>query len=298
MRTQKVDAYNSRPTSGVSNEYPTPAASFKQPALHIIQGVRNSGKSYLASQILEQAHRDKTFDVVYIITPSFLSNKAYFGKYIREEDVFEPTRGSVEAVIQRVEADRDEWEAFLQQQKQYEQYRRKIHSNDLLGDHELLAYWQHGFLQGSEPKWKYGKPQAPRSLLILDDVLGSPAISQSSGLTRIATLNRHIAPLKEAHSHRSACGLGCMILTQTYRMQSGLGRALRENVSLLTVFKNKQEKQLDVIRDELASVVDVELFNKAYEYATKERFGNLTVDFAPKKPEFQFRKNLNEFIIF
>ena len=81
-------------------------------------------------------------------------------------------------------------------------------------------------------------------------------------------------------------------------MQSGLGRALRENVSLLTVFKNKQEKQLDVIRDELASVVDVELFNKAYEYATKERFGNLTVDFAPKKPEFQFRKNLNEFIIF
>jgi hypothetical protein len=90
MRTQKVDAYNSRPTSGVSNEYPTPPASFKQPALHIIQGVRNSGKSYLASQILEQAHRDKTFDVVYIITPSFLSNKAYFGKYIREEDVFEP----------------------------------------------------------------------------------------------------------------------------------------------------------------------------------------------------------------
>ena len=54
-----------------------------------------------------------------------------------------------------------------------------------------------------------------KSLLILDDCLGSPAILQSSGLTKCATLNRHLSPLKEPHSNRSACGLAVIILSQT-----------------------------------------------------------------------------------
>ena len=53
-----------------------------------------------------QAKNDKTFDVVYIITPSFNSNRAYFGKYIRPENVFDPTSASIQQVIDRVEADR------------------------------------------------------------------------------------------------------------------------------------------------------------------------------------------------
>jgi len=36
----------------------------------------------------------------------------------------------------------------------------------------------------------------------------------------------------------------------------------------------------------------------AYEYATKDRFGNLLVSFAPKCPTQTFRKNLNELIVF
>ena len=58
----------------------------------------------------------------------------------------------------------------------------------------------------------------------------------SSGLTKIATLNRHIAPLNETHSNRSACGLAVIILTQSYKCQNGISRILRENLSLLTLF--------------------------------------------------------------
>ena len=81
-------------------------------------------------------------------------------------------------------------------------------------------------------------------------------------------------------------------------MNNGISRVLRENVSLLTLFKNKQQKQMDAIKEELANVVDIETFNKAYEYATNEKYGNLTIDFNPKDNKYRFRKNLNELIIF
>lgn len=55
---------------------------------------------------------------------------------------------------------------------------------------------------------------------------------------------------------------------------------------------------MDAIKEELANVVDESLFKIAYDYATKEKFGNLTVDFRPKCPTKTFRKNLNEIIVF
>ena len=119
MFTKIVNSYNSTIDQPVTNEYPTKENSFKQPCLHFIVGQRTSGKSYLTSKILAQTHKDKTFDRIYIITPSFNSNKSYFGKYIKEEDVFEPTKDSIAKVIASVEAERDEWEAYLKKVNSY-----------------------------------------------------------------------------------------------------------------------------------------------------------------------------------
>ena len=95
MKTSKLQCYSQDPDCGVDNVYPTPIDSFKQPALHMVVGQRTSGKSFLTSKILAQAKKDQTFDRIYIVTPSFNSNKSYFGKYIDEEDVYEPTRDSI-----------------------------------------------------------------------------------------------------------------------------------------------------------------------------------------------------------
>jgi len=299
MKIKKLNVYNEDPDAQINNEYPTPVNAFKQPCLHMIVGQRTAGKSYLTSKILAQAHKDKTFDVVYIVTPSFHSNKGYFGKYIKEENVFEPTRESVSQVIERVEADRDEWEEYLAKKELYKEFKKKMKNDSKMSDDELIDFYELEFFD-QKPSWKYAKEEPPKSLLILDDCLGSPAILQSSGLTKIATLNRHIAPLKENHSSRSACGLAVIILSQSYKMQNGIGisRVLRENLSLLTLFKNKQEQQVKAIKEELANVVDEGLFDKAYEYATREKYGSLTVDFNPKCSRKIFRKNLNEIILF
>ena len=297
MKTSKLQCYSQDPDCGVANEYPTPIDSFKQPVLNLICGVRNTGKSFLTSKMLAQAKKDQTFDRIYIVTPSFNSNKSYFDKYIDEEDVHEPTRDSISDVIKSVEADRDEFEGFIAKKRMYQEFKKDKHKSVHSIDEDNLMYYYENDFFAEAPKWKYKKEEPPKSLLILDDCLGSPAILQSSGLTRIATLNRHIAPLKENHSNRSACGLAVIILCQSYRMNNGISRVLRENVSLLTLFKNKQQKQMDAIRDELANVVDEDKFMKAYEYATAEKYGSLTIDFVPKTPQHQFRKNLNELIL-
>ena len=296
MKVKKLNVYNEEPDKGVSNEYATQPDAFRQPCLWYISAVRNSGKSYLCSKFLAQAKRDKTFDKVYMITPSFASNRAYFGKYVNEEDVYEPTKDSICKVIKRVEADRDAWEEYVEKLKRYQEFKKLIKHRPLANyaDDELLYHYESGHME--KPTYEYKEPV--KSVLILDDCLGSPAILQSSGLGRIASLNRHIAPLKEEYNGRSACGLAVIVLSQSYRMQNGPARLLRENLSLFTLFKNKQEKQMEVIKEELGSVIDVELFIKAYDHATKEKYGSLTLDFNPKCPSKTFRKNLNECIVF
>ena len=80
--------------------------------------------------------------------------------------------------------------------------------------------------------------------------------------------------------------------------RSSRSRQRGRTLSLLTLFKNKQEAQKKAIKDELANIVDEELFDKAYEYATRDKYRSLTVDFNPKCSSKVFRKDLNQVIIF
>ena len=70
----------------------------------VMIGKRNTGKSFLTSKILFQAKKEKTFDRIYIITPSFNSNVAYFGKFIKREDVFDPKIHLLACIVYGYEA--------------------------------------------------------------------------------------------------------------------------------------------------------------------------------------------------
>ena len=304
ITTKKINLYgkDTEPTQGVSNEYKTSHYAIRQPCLMYVSAVRNSGKSFCVSKMVSQAQKEKTFDRIYMITPTFQSNKSYFGKMIDEDDVFEPTKDSIQKVIEKVDEDRDEFEDYLRKEKLYKEFIQILKSKREFSDGEIMKFEELGFLDDEfdRPKWKYGDKNVrpPQSLLILDDVLSSPALLQSSGITRIGSLNRHISPLQEPHSGRSACGLAVILISQTYTMPQGVSRTLRENITHLLIFKNKQEKQMSKIREELGSAVDEDKFMTAYNMATKEKYGNLLVDFNPRCPTMTFRKNLNELLIF
>ena len=304
ITTKKINLYgkDTEPTQGVSNEYKTSHYAIRQPCLMYVSAVRNSGKSFCVSKMVSQAQKEKTFDRIYMITPTFQSNKSYFGKMIDEDDVFEPTKDSIQKVIEKVDEDRDEFEDYLRKEKLYKEFIQILKSKREFSDGEIMKFEELGFLDDEfdRPKWKYGdnNVRPPQSLLILDDVLSSPALLQSSGITRVSSLNRHVSPLQEPHSGMSACGLAVILISQTYTMPQGVSRTLRENITHLLIFKNKQEKQMSKIREELGSAVDEDKFMTAYNMATKEKYGNLLVDFNPRCPTMTFRKNLNELLIF
>lgn len=302
--TKKLSKYgkDTDPVQGVSNAYPTPKDSISQPCLLGVFGLRNSGKSYACSKIVAQCQKDKTFDRIYIVTPTFLSNVAYFGKYINEEDVYEPTRDAIDKVIECVEQDCLEYEQFLVMLEDYNQFIKKIKSKkDTFTDEEIFLFTEYGWLNDDynmeRPKWKYDIERVPTSLLILDDVLGSPVV-HSNSFTKCSIMNRHISPLSKPIGDRSAGGLAVIFNSQTYSMNQGISRSLRENLTHMIVFKNKQQKQLDKMMDELAGSVDAEKFMKAYNYAIQDKHDSLLVTFKPSCPTKTFIRNLNEAIVF
>ena len=256
---KKLDIYDKKdePKQGVSNSYETSPNAISQPCLMYVSAVRNSGKSFAVSKMVRGLQREKVFDSVKIITPTFNSNKAYFGDLIKdpELDVLEPTRDSIQKVIEMVEADRDEFEAHLEKLKEYNEFVKLLRQGADMTDDQVIKYIDLGFLNAEfeKPIFKYekfaGRLRPPQTLLILDDILSSPAVLQSSGLIKLATLNRHCAPLRETfgslgRSPRSACGISVIIISQTYNMPQGISRTIRENITHLLLFKNKQEKQL------------------------------------------------------
>jgi len=300
--TKKIPIYDkdTDPHRGVKNAYPTSHYAFRQVCIHLIVGQRGQGKTHACSKLISQAQKEKTFDSIYLISPSALSNKSYFERFIPDENIYKPTKDSIEQVIQRVEEERDEWEEYLKKKKLYDDFVAVLGSKRDLTDFEIFRFESLGFLDEhmSKPVWKYKQIRPPTSAVILDDVLGS-ALLKSNKLEELFSTNRHIAPLHEPHSGRSALGLSIYILAQSYRCPGGVGRIIREQITELTLFKNRQRKQINVIRDELASVVSEDKFERALDYATSKPYGHLTVSFGNLAcPTLTFRENFNNLIIF
>jgi hypothetical protein len=308
LQIKDLNIYNKNPAEGVDNEYNVEAGEFRQPCLWYIASPRFTGKTYLVSKFLKQAQgrKNKTFNKIYLISPSFKSNEAYFKDYIDEADVFDPTKDSIDKVLACIEAEKVEWEEYLADVETYKEYLKVMKDKfDLnkVSDGDMLRFDNAGFLNGKKPEWKYDSIEPPKSCLILDDIISSKAISQSSGIGKCATLNRHLSSLTENYKcadgrTRSACGCAVIILSQSYRLVGGASRSLRENLSLFTVFLNRQPKQMEAIEDEIGASVEVEKFQVAYKYAVAEKFGSLTTDLKPFCDCLTFRKNLNKQIIF
>jgi len=307
ITTKKINVYgrDTDPQSGVSNSYQTSEYAFRQPTIHMLVGQRAAGKSRACSKLISQAQKEKTFDQIYLISPSAKSNEVYFGKFIPEENIYYPTKDSVQKIIERVSQDRDEFQTHLEDLKQYNEFVKLLKKGENFSDDMIMHYMDLGFLADNfkKPVWKYekfsGKLRPPTSAVVLDDVLGS-SLLKSNMLESLFCTNRHIAPLNEPHSDRSACGLAIYILVQSYRNSGGgIPRVVRENLVELTLFKNKQKKQVDVIKDELASVVDEDKFERALEYATNKPYGHLTISFGRLKcPTLTFRDQFNQLLIF
>lgn len=314
MKIKKIKEYSKTPKESISNQYPTKKHSFKEPGIKIVVGTRGTGKSYTTAKIMLEAKKDKLFDVTYFITPTFDSNKAHWDQFdIDEANVFYPNRDAIGKVLAAIEQDRDEFEDYLVEMEIYERFKRETKNKNTIAQMEAenlneyirMGYvGENGYLNNKikKPEWKYkdisGKIRPPTSLLVMDDVLGSTALSQSEAFTKLCIMNRHIAPLSQPFDNRQALGCSVIILSQVYSAQNGIPRACRENATDLILFKNRQKGAMEKIKQELAGAVEEDEFEQAYLYATEGKHDNLCISFNADCPTKRYRKNLNEFIIF
>ena len=123
---KKIKEFKKVPDTSITNEYATSENAMKAPCLTLVIGTRNTGKSYTTAKILHQSHDDKLYDRYFMITPTYDSNKKYWEFLnIDEDDVFYPTRDSIDKVIEAIESERDEWAEYLMSKKLYDDFKDK-----------------------------------------------------------------------------------------------------------------------------------------------------------------------------
>lgn len=120
----------------------------------------------------------------------------------------------------------------------------------------------------------------------MDDLQGTPVFSMSpkSPLANMLLRHRHLG---------KGLGASVWIACQTFKSQGGLPRAIRQNLTLLALFKTRDEQALMEICEE----VEPETFLRVYRYAIDEPHSFLLVDFSPKTEQHRFRKKFDTLIL-
>lgn len=260
----------------------------KMNQLMVFSGKRGGGKSVALTTFIARLLDEDVIDRVIMITPTYLSNKEIFKplKIKEDTDVIEPTSDAIKQFIALGKADQEEYTHFLARKKLYKEFLKSIKNSEPMRDDILLFYDDLGFFT-EPPKWKYPTERPPRIFLVIDDCMGTPLMNPKSGLMNLCIKHRHIWE-----------GVGCSIamLVQSYCAVGGLPRPIRENCSLLVLFKCKDDNQIHKIHQEIGADIPLERFDRFFKYATEKPYGFLVIDFNPKTPEQQFRSGWNEYL--
>ena len=291
METKKVNIIKTKLPDKGAFTIETSPDFIKLHSLMILSGKRGGGKSVSIANFIRTCKEKNYFDKIYLVTPTYASNKSIWDiASIEPEDVFEPDIGVVKLIKEKIEAEKQEWDEFLQELKLYKKFKKEIENDKYIDDENLIKYLENGYLDNKErPKWKYKVEQPPRLGVIFDDCLNSEVMARrSSGLINFCIKHRHVA---------DGLGVSIFLLVQAYCSHDGINKAIRENTTQLLLFKTNSEVQLKKIKDECDLPITEEEFQEICNKAFEVPYQFVLIDFAAKCPSFQFRIGWNEIII-
>ena len=269
---------------------------FRLHTLCIASATRGSGKSTSIINLVREAMERGYYDRVLVITPTFESNRLLWDLIpdLNEDDVFEPEVSTLKKIKDIIQQEREEWDLFNFQKEMYEKFHKDIKHKPIksINPEELIEYYEMGLLDNDagfeKPVWKYQKEVPPRLALIIDDCMGTDIMTKrSAGLTKFIIAHRHWG---------KGLGISVFMLVQSYSSHENLARPIRENTCILMLWKIKDKKQRDKIIQEAGLDITEQQFLNMLEHCLKTPFGFLTIDFQPKKPEYQFRKQFDTFL--
>jgi len=261
--------------------------------LCIASGKRGGGKSVAIANLVKSAKDKGYFDRVYLITPTYASNKSIWEiADIQEEDVYEPDLGVLAQIKKNVESEKQEWEDFLLRKELYKNYKKDIKNTpfDKIKSGDILAYLEQGFFDFTfDDKWKYGEERPPRLAVIIDDCMGTDLMTKrTAGLTNLAIRHRHIG---------DGLGISIFMLVQSYCSRDGIARPIRENTTHLMLFKINDSKQIAKVKEECDLPVTDEEWDTMCEYAHSKPYNYLFIDFSAKCETKRFRDGMDSYIV-
>jgi hypothetical protein len=268
------------------------------PKMHFVMlaiGKRGSGKTVAIVNYLKYLQDSGCLDRLFIISPSVYSNKHILDLVkFEEEDVYEePTKKAIDDIIEKINIEAQEYEIYHEKLKAYKKFmKHKDNGKFKLTDHEILSIF--GDENFEKPKHKYNGKK-PVMVALLDDCQNSEIYRPRSNLSSLVIKHRHLGQLKESGG---ALGLSFIFAVQSYTsLGGGLPRAIRQQATLIFLFRTKDSKELAQISAECSGEISPEMFLKVYEIATAETHNFLLIDFHPKEKQYEFRQNFNTLLV-
>lgn len=287
MKTHRLDVIQTKLPNKQAFTIETDPNDLRLHQLCILTAKRGGGKTVAVSNLIRH-YKDRGYlDRVYVITPTYGSNKQIWDICgVHEEDVIDISVDAIDTLIHRVEREKRDWDDFLRQKEIYNE--RGSDKLRFVSDDDLLRWADRGFFSGKKPQWKYSREVPPRLAVVIDDALNSPVMSSKrSGLINLCLRHRHL----------SCIGISIFLLVQSYVAQGGVPRVIRENTTSLFVFKTSDERILQKLYEELdLEGVSFDRFMEMMRYAHEKPYNYLLIDFSPKEKRLRFRSGYNEAI--
>jgi len=266
------------------------------PKLHqnmLFVGKRGSGKGVAMYNMIKRYRDAGKMDRLFVISPTFNSNKKLLEEFnIDEGDIYDDLDNDkcIVDIIQKIEAEANDLERYLELKKQYEKFKQLLNSDKHISDSLLEAFWTGDGFAPPDHKWGGKEPVMG---LIVDDAQGS-SLFRSRKYQNFVIRHRHLGQFKKGGA------LGCSIFTcvQNYTAQNGVPRAIRNNITTMALFKSKDAKELDQVSKEMSGEVSPEQFLQVYNMAIKDPHDFLFIDLHPKDEHLsQFRRNYETYLI-
>ncbi len=293
MRVKQINKFSTELPKKAAFSIETDIDFPKLHTLCIASGKRGGGKSVAIANLVRKAKAKGYYDRVYLITPTYNSNKEIWNiADIADEDVYEPCMTVLKTIIKNVETEKQEFEDFLKRKELFKKYQRDMQgvSFDKIRAQDLVSYLDNGFFEPDfREKWKYGEERPPRLAVIIDDCLGTDLMARrNAGLTNLAIRHRHVG---------DGLGISIFMLVQSYCALGGVARCIRENTTHLLLFKINDENQIKKVKEESDLPVTDEEWTAMCTYAHSKPFNFLFLDFSPKTECRRFRSGFDEYIV-
>ncbi len=298
MKTVKVAGLEIKVPPGNAFRCETPPMMPKMHFLCAVIGKRGSGKMVASVNLLEKL---QAVDRLFYVSPSADSNSASLQRLkhmLSPEDMYANVNdvSILTDIVNKIEKERDDLEEYRKKLKLYNEAMKKIGSDIPMWqiDNELLLTFGEG-----PPKHRWnGKP--PCIVIYFDDILGSQLMIGKGAreIARICLYHRHLGGYTDP-KEPGAIGASLLFNAQAWKTSvGGLPKALRNNLTLMILFKTKSIKELQEISEEVSGEIDEQTFYQVYEQAMQQQHDFLMIDLHPKPNHpSMFRRNFDEFII-